>query len=501
MSGNAPHAVRRGISGEDARVTASLQTDAAPLLERCFLFDAVEDSYSISGITGHVPEWLRGTYYVNGPARFERAGQRYKHWLDGDGMVCSLRFTEGGVRFTNRFIQTPKLRDEESAGAFLYRAFGTSFPGDHLRRKVMLEPPVNVSVYPYAGKLLAFGEQSLPVELDPETLETRGEYDFSASLNEVSPFAAHAKTDPSSGHLLNFGISFSVTEPMLNVYEFDAAGGFVRRRRHRLKYQHSTHDFGFTANYVAFYLSPLLMNFQRFWSEDISVMESLSWEPDKGSRILIAPRTGKAAEAFSVEVEPRYCLHLINCFERGAHIIVDVFEMDRPIYGEYQPIPDLFTSAPPCRPARYVIDTKSRAILEKITMSYDLAPDFPALDAHRLGAEYNDFWALGIGASGQPGRKFFDQLIRGSWKAGDISDRYIASHGEYLGGEPICIVNPNDSREAVVVVQHLIPAETRGEYLLFDAFSLKSGPIARLPLRHPIHPGFHASFHYLQRCD
>jgi all-trans-8'-apo-beta-carotenal 15,15'-oxygenase len=471
------------------------ESDHAPLLERCFLFDAVEDAYEITGLTGRVPEWLRGTYYVNGPARFARAGRQYKHWLDGDGMVCALRFSDDGIRFTNRFVGTPKLHEEDSAGKFLYREFGTAFHGDLLRRKVMLEPPVNVSVYPYAGKLLAFGEQSVPMELDPDTLETKGEYDFGGALNEVSPFSAHAKTDPATGHLINFGISFSVTEPMLNVYEFDAAGALVRRRRHRLKYQHSVHDFGFTPNYVVFYLSPLLMDFQRFWSEEISVMESLTWDPDKGTRILIAPRASKAMDAFSVEIEPRYCLHLINCHEEGTHILVDVLEIDREIYREYQPIPDLFQTVPPCRPARYVIDTESRAVLEKVTMSYSCAPDFPAIDAHRSGLSYNDFWALGIGASGQPGRKFFDQLVRGSWKSGDVCDHYATPRGEYLGGEPVSIVNPRDSSEAVVVVQHLVPAENRVEYLLLDGFSLKAGPIARLPLKHPIHPGFHSSYH------
>ena len=50
--------------------------DLAPGLERCFLFDAMEESYELSGITERLPEWLRGSYYVNGPARFERAGQR-----------------------------------------------------------------------------------------------------------------------------------------------------------------------------------------------------------------------------------------------------------------------------------------------------------------------------------------------------------------------------------------------------------------------------------------
>src|SRR5437867_11644714 len=100
--------------------TPAVAPDYAPLLERCFLFDAAEDSYDISGITGRVPDWLRGCYYANGPARFERAGRRYNHWLDGDGMICSLHFTDRGVRFTSRFVQTQKLREEEAAGRFLY---------------------------------------------------------------------------------------------------------------------------------------------------------------------------------------------------------------------------------------------------------------------------------------------------------------------------------------------------------------------------------------------
>ena len=100
---------------------------------------------------------------------------------------------------------THKRKQEDAAGRFLFRSFGTAFRGDKLRRGIMIEPPVNVSVYPYDGRLLAFGEQTLPVALDPVTLETLGEYDFSGKLNEVSPFAAHAKFDPVTGHLFNFG--------------------------------------------------------------------------------------------------------------------------------------------------------------------------------------------------------------------------------------------------------------------------------------------------------
>src|SRR6185295_18341439 len=140
--------------GRCAMTMAPPILDLAPRLEDCFFFEQSEDCYEVSEASGRIPGWLRGTWYVNGPARFERAGARYRHWLDGDGMVCSLRFEENAIRFTNRFIQTRKWKAEEAAGRFLYRGFGTAFSGDRLRRKVMLESPVNVSVFSYAGRLL-----------------------------------------------------------------------------------------------------------------------------------------------------------------------------------------------------------------------------------------------------------------------------------------------------------------------------------------------------------
>lgn len=473
---------------------AAPSQDLAPYLERCFLFEAVESSYPITDIKGQVPRWLRGTYYINGPARFERAGFRYKHWLDGDGMVYALRFEDDGIHFTNRFIQTPKLKEEEAAGRPLYRCFGTTFPGNKLRRGVMLEPPVNVSVYPFAGSLLAFGEQALPFELDPVTLETRGEYDFHGRLTEVSPFAAHAKIDPASGGLVNFGISFSATQPMLNVYEFDSQGQLIRRRRHALRFQHSNHDFGLTRNYAIFYLSPLLMDFERFWGQGLSIMESLSWEPDKGSRILVAPREARDQAAFEVMVGRGKCLHLINCFERDRLLTVDVVELGAPVYPEYETIPDLFTEMSSGRAVRYVLDLKSRGLAERIAMDYDRGPDFPSFDKQLIGQPYDDFWMLGISSTGRSGRKFFDQLAHGSWSRGQIWDIYQAESGVYLAGEPIPVSNPRNRREAVVVLEQIDARNDKAEFVLFEAGSVAKGPLARLGLRHKIHPGFHASF-------
>ncbi|MGA2215762.1 MAG: carotenoid oxygenase family protein [Bryobacteraceae bacterium] len=469
--------------------TAYASQDLAPLLERLFLFDAFEGSYEITGITGRVPSWLQGTYYLNGPARFERSGHRYNHWLDGDGMIASLRFTADGISYTSRFVGTPKLRDEAAEGRFLYRGFGTAFPGDRLRRKVMLEPPVNVSVQAYDGRLLAFGEQTLPYELNPVTLDTVGEYDFQGSLNELSPFSAHAKLD---SHLMNFGISFSATQPLLHVYEFDHAGRLLKRRRFPLLFQHSVHDFGITRHHAVFFLSPLLMNFQRFWDEGRSVMESLSWEPERGSTLLITPRVSSDVPAFSVDAGRGYCLHFINCFEQGNRLMIDVLELDEPVYPEYQPVPDLFATVPLGRPVRFVVDIESRKLIDRIELNYDRSPDFPSIENTLVGVHYDDFWMTGISESGRAGRKFFNELAHGSWKTNSVNDIYRVPAGEYLGGEPVYVGN---GEEGVVLVQHFMPASDRSEYLVFDGAAVRNGPIARLPLRHRAHPGFHATFH------
>ncbi len=469
------------------------QIDLAPHLERCFLFDAVEDSYEITETRGHVPEWLRGTYYVNGPARFERAGIRYRNWLDGDGMVCALHFGSDGIRFANRFVGTRKFREEQAAGIAIYRSFGTAFAGDRLRRNVMIEPAVNVSVYPFAGTLLAFGEQSLPVELDPVTLETRGEYDFHGRLNEVSPFAAHAKFDPFTGHMFNFGVSYSTTRPCVYTYEVDASGCLQSRRRHALEFSHAVHDFGVSSRHFAFFLSPLIMDAEKFLCDGASVFDSLRWRPETGSRILVVPREA-GEQPFSIKTGTGYCLHMINCFEQSRRLAVDLIELEAPIYAEYQPVPNLYSSAPPGRPVRYWIDLGSRSLVERMAMRYDRTPDFPSIDSRLLSQPYDHVWMLGLSSAGQPGRKFFDQLALGSWREGDATDLFQSDEGEYLCGEPVFVRNPNTPDGGVVIVQNLKPREDLVEFLLFEALALGQGPIARIPLRHRVHPGFHASF-------
>lgn len=461
--------------------------------DRLFFADAVEHSSPLDGIEGTIPAWLEGDYYTNGPARFERAGVRCNHWLDGDGFVQRLSFSKGRVSHSSRFVHTAKLEDEERESRFLYRAFGTGFPDDRLRRGLMLEPPVNVSVYPFGGKLLAFGEQSLPIELDPGTLETRGPFDFGGKLNEVSPFSAHPKIDPATGAMTGFGIAFAA-RPTLYTYELDADLKYFQRRRVRLERNYSIHDCGLSERFIIFHLGPLILDLEQFIGRNRTLMESLDWQPEHGSRLLIVPRGSHGGDPFEIEVATKYCLHQINAFEEGGALVVDLLEIDEPIYPHYQPLEKLFEHAPLARPVRYRIDLAAKNVVERVESGYDRTPDFPSLKPSDTSRSYSRFWMLGMSHAGMPGRKFFDELVRIDWPAGCANDSYRAKPGVYLGGEPVCAEQHPASDNAAVIVQELDVDAGRSAYLVFDAMSLQKGPVARIPLPHWIHPSFHASF-------
>ena len=465
--------------------------DRAPYIERAFTIEAHEDSYVIDQIEGQVPAYIRGTYYLNGPSRFSRQRLSYRHWLDGDGMVSALQFGDE-VRFTNRFVRSDKFVAEEEAGEPLFRAFGTAFEGDQLIRGIALATPANVSVHPWDGRLLAFGEQGLPWELDAATLETHGQFTFGGSLNAITPFSAHPRIDRLTGEMFNFGVSFSAKRPQVNLFRFDDRGGLIYRKRLDLDWPCSMHDFALSKQHAVFYVNPYILDMQVLMQGG-TLMESLSWEPERGSRLLVAGREEGDQQAV-IPLGQGYCLHLINAFEADEHLIVDVLELERPVYDQYQVVPDMFTEVGPGQPVRYILDVAAGEVVERQQIDYKLAPDFAAVDSRQTMQACDDFWMLGISAAGQPGRKFIDQLVRADWSNPDHLDIYQAPDNHYLGGEPVFVGDPDDDAVGAVICQLFDAEGVKSAFAIFDAFDVARGPQALLHLRHPVHLGFHAVF-------
>ncbi|HEV2990750.1 MAG TPA: carotenoid oxygenase family protein [Candidatus Angelobacter sp.] len=471
-------------------ITQSL--DFAPGIEAAFPDQFEECDCKVEAVGAPLPDFLRGTYYLNGPARFGLNGLKYRHWLDGDGMVTALRFEQDSIHLTSRYVRSRKFMEEQSAGQPIFRTFGTSFANSRLNRAGNgLESPVNVSVYPFGKSLLAFGEQGLPWELDPVTLETRGQFTFNGRLNDASPFSAHPKFDSDTGEMFNFGIFFSAQAPKLYFYCFGPEG-LRYRKPVALDYPCSVHDFSLSKNYAISYLSPYLLDVSNLLQNGQTVMDSLRWQPEHGSRILVLSRkTGEIVA--SLPVGNRYCLHLINSFEEGSRLTIDILEFDEPLYGHYQPVPHLFEKVSPGGPVRFVIDLHKKEVIERTALPYSQAPDFPSIDPRCFMESCNDLWMLGISHAGQNGRKFFDQLVHASWTEPYVSDVYQSPHRRYLGGEPVFVGSP-DSEDGLIMCQEF-DAETEAScFLIFEAHRVAQGPIARIALEHPLYLGFHAVF-------
>jgi all-trans-8'-apo-beta-carotenal 15,15'-oxygenase len=466
--------------------------DSAPLLERAFDHVPDEGSYRADRIEGNLPDWIRGSYYLNGPARFGRNGIRYRHWLDGDGMVCALHFSGSQVTWAARFVRSMKYSTEEREARAIFRTFGTAFEGDRMKRGIALESPVNVSVYPFCGRLLAFGEQGLPWALDPVTLETQGLFDFGGALNEVSPFSAHPKFDPGTGEMYNFGVGFGAREPALNLYRFAADGHLVSRRRVALEHAASIHDFALTSRFAVIYEGPYVLDMSRLMAGN-TLLDSLDWQPDKPAVLLVIDRES-GQPAARIQLDSGYVLHLIHAFDSGGRVTTDLLLLDRPVYDEYQPVPELFRTVSRGRPVRLVADLESGRIVETRSLAYDLAPDFPNVDARRFGHDCSDFWMTGISAAGQTGRKFFDQLVHARWDCERVCDVWQAPPGQYIGSEPVFIADPRHETNGVVVVHLFDAAANRSRFAVFDAAKVAAGPIASIELEAPIHLAFHGCF-------
>lgn len=471
-------------------------TDFAPGLERLFAFVPREGETQVDVDRGSLPADLRGTACWNGPGRFTRGAQRYGHWLDGDGFVAALRFApDGTIHFVRRFVQSRKLAAEDAAGRPLFRAFGTGFPGDRLER-VGIASPVNVSVYPWGRRLLAFGEQGLPWELDPETLETRREFDFGGALNPVSPWSAHPAIDRRTGELFGFGVSFAPAEPLLHVYRFargedrDETPRLVWRRRIPLPYPCSIHDFALSERHAVFYVAPYLLDSDAILRGGKTVLEALSWEPRRGSSLLVVGReTGEVVARRPIG--ERYCLHQINAFEHAGALSVDVVELDRPVYDQYR-VPDLFPAVGLGRPVRYrlALDDPDGEI-ERRGFAYDRAPDFPVVRPGELGRRHDDCWMLGIAAAGSEGRKFFDQLVHLRWDEPGAPDLWTAPAGAYLAGEPVLA---RTLAADLALVPLFDAGSVTSRILVFDAGRVAAGPRAEIPLPTPLPTLFHGSF-------
>ena len=269
-------------------------------------------------VEGRLPKDLQGSFYRNGPGRFELGGERYHHWFDGDGFVQQWRIDGGKVRHHGRFVETRRFRDESEAGQFLYPAFGTMVARRGFRDNDTLNA-ANTNLLPFNGRLYALWEGGSATEVDPESLATLGIKTWREDVKAM-PFSAHPKVDPAGG-MWNFGALPGANR--LALYQIDAAGALLRTGVLDVPQLAMVHDFAVSAKHLVFVVPP----YDFSADSALSFAERHSWAGSgpsaRPTRVIVVAKDTLALRHI-FELPPQMVFHLGNAWDDGDCTRFDV---------------------------------------------------------------------------------------------------------------------------------------------------------------------------------
>jgi all-trans-8'-apo-beta-carotenal 15,15'-oxygenase len=445
-------------------------------------------------VTGRLPAELRGTLYRIGPARFEVGGERYRHWLDGDGMVHALHLGDGRAQYRNRFVATAGKAEEDREGRRLYAGFGTR-PGGatalaRLRnvRRRWVKNTANTNVVWMGGRLLALWEAGLPHRLDPLTLATRGEDDLGV-LGPQGTFSAHPKTHP-GGDMWNFGVRYSARS-CVDLYHCPANGPVTRATTVSLPFNAMVHDFALTERRAVLVVQPLLL--PRVPVAMLvgarSYAESLRWQPHRGTHVAVVDLDGGGVRWH--RGEPFSLFHTVNAWDEGDEVVLDVIAYPDPTLI-LRTLAEVMTGR---------LDSPIITRPERIVVS----PDRSRFERRRLSETTLEFPRVSPSSESRPHRRVYGITNReaGSFigvpacvdvETGAVSTAPM-ERAEYAG-ECVPVAKAGARTEADVWLLSLVldAATRRTEVRIFDGADLTAGSVAAVRLPHAVPFGFHGNW-------
>lgn len=452
------------------------------------------DLYDLECVQGTVPPGLDGTFYrvqLDPQYPAMRGDDMPFNW---DGMVTSFRFRDGHVDFKSRYVRTPRFEAERAARRALFGSYRNPFTDDP-SASGLSRGLANTNVYWHGGRLLASKEDSLPMELDPDSLDTLGEHDWDGALTSLTA-TAHPKVDPATGELVFFGYAAKgEATPDIAYYEADASGRVIHEAWFESPYPSMIHDFAVTEHFVVFPIIPLVMDIERLRGGGAA----FAWDPEREIHLGVVPRKGGSDAIRWFTASNRFASHIMNGFDDGRHVHVDT-----PVgtTSAFPFFPDL--SGKPFDPAatkaylsRWTVDTEGGGGIEE-TRLLDCPGEFPRMDDRFATRPYR-FGAMAL--TDVPGDDRFGPPT-GSYRliaavAPETGKVDVYFPGDRTAPQEPCFVprSPNAAEGdgyVLVVVGRL--EEMRSDLVVLDASDVGAGPVATLALPFRLRYGLHGNW-------
>lgn len=435
-------------------------------------------------VIGEIPRDLNGVYLRNGPnARFPMKG-RY-HWFDGDGMVHAMHFENGRARYRNRYVRTKAFEAETAEQKSLWTGVMESPKGNPFgnTRGLGLKDSANTDVIFHRGQVLATWYLcGAPYGIDPLSLETLGVQTFLDTL--TGDFMAHPKVDERTGEL--FWFDYGPRKPYLRYGVVGAEGAVEHCVELDLPGARLPHDMGITENYA------ILMDLPLYQDLDAARegRYKLTFNRDLPSRFGVIPRRGTQIRWF--EAKPCYIYHVVNSWEEGDEIVMDVCRVSRPApAGSGSPLSRMISYLKlDARMYRYRFNLVTGQTSETY-VDEDHNTEFPSIDARRAG--YLSRYAYNVSVK-DAATNLFDGLVRYDNVTGAKETHYFGEHR--YGSEAPFAPRDGATAEDDGYLVSFVTDEREGtsEVQILDASRISEGPVARvlLPVRVPL--GFHATW-------
>jgi len=452
---------------------------------------AEEHDYE-ADVEGTMPAGLRGLLFRNGPGRFDRGGARKRHLLDGDGMVQRFAFADGRVRYRNRFVRTIKYAEEEAAGIARFPTWSTRAPGGMLANMgtARIRSQAGITVFPVAGRLLAWDEIGLPWALEPDTLATLGEAEVAGPVASSvrggqMALKAHARFDASSGHWTLLGIGYGRTMTA-HVIVLDRGGRLLAHHAHQLPRQVYLHDFLATDSHVVLLLHPAVLAPLPFVLGLASFSDCLSWRPADGMLVAVIDKAG--GEPLLLEAPAAFSWHGLNAYRDGGAVVADWIGFDAPDHfiGEDAALAAVMDgrlgqAAAHGTARRTVIDLGGRRLRHEVVADGNF--EFPSVHPRRSCHRHR----YGHVTSAAAGDIFADGIARIDTDTGEVRAFHFG-RGVHVG-EPV--VAPGGNESGWLLAQCLDGASRRTFLAIFNSDGVEDGPVARVWLRHSVPASFH----------
>ena len=163
------------------------------------------DQILLQDIEGSIPNWIDGSFYRNGPGKFEFNEDKFQHLFDPMALVQQFQVKEGQVKFNSKYIRSRNFKVNTELDQIVYPELGTAAEPDwihldengqelteeeiiHNRWKFFVEPESKtdntlVSLHSLCGNMVAFSETLSLHSIDKQSLDTLESFSIEQATN------------------------------------------------------------------------------------------------------------------------------------------------------------------------------------------------------------------------------------------------------------------------------------------------------------------------------